>query len=124
MRIGIDARELCGRPTGVGRYLAGLLREWMAEDRGPRHEFVLYAPGALDIPLDARRLATRSIEGPGGTWWAGAAAARRRRGSPGCVFAPAYGPLRMTTPTVAAIHDLSRRAPRMVSDARGMNGGG
>ena len=25
MRIGIDARELCGQPTGVGRYLAGLL---------------------------------------------------------------------------------------------------
>ncbi len=28
MRIGIDARELCGRPTGVGRYLSGLLGEW------------------------------------------------------------------------------------------------
>ena len=28
MRVAIDARELAGRPTGVGRYLAELLREW------------------------------------------------------------------------------------------------
>ena len=28
MRVAIDARELCGRPTGVGRYLAGLLTAW------------------------------------------------------------------------------------------------
>ena len=27
MRIGIDARELCGHATGVGRYLAGLLMQ-------------------------------------------------------------------------------------------------
>ena len=26
VRIGIDARELRGRPTGVGRYLSGLAR--------------------------------------------------------------------------------------------------
>ena len=69
MRIGIDARELCGRPTGVGRYLAGLLREWMTDDRGSRHEFVLYAADTLEVPFDARRLATRLIEGPSGTWW-------------------------------------------------------
>ena len=31
MRIGIDARELCGRATGVGRYLSGLI----AEDGSP-----------------------------------------------------------------------------------------
>jgi glycosyltransferase involved in cell wall biosynthesis len=109
MRIGIDARELCGRPTGVGRYLAGLLREWMANDRGPRHEFVLYAPGALDIPLDARRLATRSIEGPSGTWWEQVRLPRVAAADHLDVFfAPAYtAPLQMTAPTVAAIHDLS-----------------
>ena len=28
MRIGIDARELSGHATGVGRFLGGLLREW------------------------------------------------------------------------------------------------
>ena len=36
MRIGIDARELSGRVTGVGRYLAGLLREWSGGERAPR----------------------------------------------------------------------------------------
>lgn len=109
MRIGIDARELCGRPTGVGRYLAGLLREWTADDHGPRHEFVLYAPGALDIPLDARRLATRSIEGPGGTWWEQVRLPRVAAADHLDVFfAPAYtAPLQMTAPIVAAIHDLS-----------------
>ena len=48
MRIGIDARQLCGRQTGVGRYLSGLLREWATsrEPRATSHEFVLYLPGA------------------------------------------------------------------------------
>src|SRR5919205_3898262 len=59
MRIGIDAREICGHPTGVGRYLAGLLRQWSVTARA--HEFVLYAPDTLDIPLDARRFPTRVI---------------------------------------------------------------
>ena len=27
-RIGVDARELLGDPTGVGRYLGELLRRW------------------------------------------------------------------------------------------------
>jgi hypothetical protein len=33
MRIGIDARELCGRPTGVGRYLSGLLADQAEQAR-------------------------------------------------------------------------------------------
>jgi glycosyltransferase involved in cell wall biosynthesis len=109
MRIGIDARELCGRPTGVGRYLAGLLREWMADDRGLRHEFVLYATDNLDIPLDARRLARRSIEGASGTWWEQVRLPRVAAADHLDVFfAPAYtAPLRMMAPTVATIHDLS-----------------
>ena len=46
MRIGIDARELCGRATGVGRYLGGLLHEWARPGHAAgRHEFVLYARG-------------------------------------------------------------------------------
>src|SRR3989338_1039483 len=40
MRIGIDAHNLEGQPTGVGRYLWNLLKEWamIHED----HEFFLY----------------------------------------------------------------------------------
>ena len=69
MRIGIDARELCGHATGVGRYLAGLLTQWSSDERARRHEFVLYAPDDLDLALDARHFATRLVAGPAGTWW-------------------------------------------------------
>ncbi len=109
MRIGIDARELCGHATGVGRYLVGLLQEW-AEDAGARrHEFILYAPEPIALALDARRFPTRSVPGPAGTWWEQirlprAAAADRLD----VWFAPAYtAPLRLNIPVVVAIHDLS-----------------
>jgi glycosyltransferase involved in cell wall biosynthesis len=106
MRIGIDARELCGRPTGVGRYLSGLLREWAVASR---HEFVLYAPEPLAVALDGHRFPTRRVEGAAGVWWEQvrmpAAAASDRLD---VFFAPAYSaPLFRRVPTVVAIHDLS-----------------
>jgi glycosyltransferase involved in cell wall biosynthesis len=109
MRIGIDARELCGRSTGVGRYLGGLLREWAADDRARAHEFVLYAPGAVELSLDGRRFPARSIAGGGGTWWEQVQVPRAVAADHLDVwFAPAYtAPLRLATPIVVAIHDLS-----------------
>ena len=109
MRIGIDARELCGRPTGVGRYLNGLLAEWAVDNQARGHEFVLYAPETLAVTLDARRFATRIVPGPGGTWWEQvrlpAVAAKDHLD---VLFAPGYtAPLLRTAPTVVAIHDLS-----------------
>ena len=109
MRIGIDARELCGRPTGVGRYLAGLLRQWALDERARRHEFILYAPEAIGIELDTRRFAARVIAGAAGTWWEQMqlppiANADRLD----VFFAPAYtAPIRLKTPVVLAIHDVS-----------------
>ena len=44
MHVAIDARELCGRPTGVGRYLAGLLDAWSTSDAARRHQWTLIAP--------------------------------------------------------------------------------
>jgi glycosyltransferase involved in cell wall biosynthesis len=109
MRIGIDARELCGRPTGVGRYLNGLLAEWAVDDSARRHEFVLYAPEALAVTLDARRFATRIVPGPGGTWWEQVRLpAVASKDHLDVLFAPAYtAPLLRTVATVVAIHDLS-----------------
>ena len=109
MRIGIDARELCGQPTGVGRYLGGLLAAWSADERARRHEFLLYAHREISARLDARRFATRAVPGSGGTWWEQvelpAAAAREHLDA---WFSPAYSmPLRLTVPAVVAIHDLS-----------------
>ena len=109
VRIGIDARELCGRATGVGRYLSGLLGAWAADSRARAHEFVLYAPGPIALPLDARRFPTRTIAGSPGTWWEQVLVPRAVASDHLDVwFAPAYtAPLRLAAPTVVAIHDLS-----------------
>jgi glycosyltransferase involved in cell wall biosynthesis len=109
MRIGIDARELCGRSTGVGRYLGGLLSEWATDPHARSHEFLLYAPGPVSLPLDARRFPARTVAGGGGSWW------EQVQVPPAVAadhldvwFAPGYtAPLRLAVPTVVAIHDLS-----------------
>jgi glycosyltransferase involved in cell wall biosynthesis len=109
VRIGVDARELTGQPTGVGRYLSGLLAEWSTGERARRHEFVLYAHEPLTISLDTRRFATRIVSGAGGTWW-------EQRQLPAAAskdhldvfFAPGYtAPLLLAVRLVVAIHDVS-----------------
>ena len=123
MRIGVDARELCGQSTGVGRYLSGLLHQWAADDRARRHEFVLYAHQPLGIALDARRFATRVVAGRGGTRWdqqqlLGAVA----RDHLDVFFAPGYtAPLLARIPLVVAIHDVSFAAhPEWFSAREGL----
>jgi glycosyltransferase involved in cell wall biosynthesis len=123
MRIGIDARELCGRATGVGRYLNGLLTEWASDGSTQRHEFVLYAPEALDLAFDAHRFATRIVPGPAGTWWEQVRLpAVASKDHLDVFFAPAYTvPLLRSAPAVVAIHDLSFAAhPEWYSMREGM----
>ena len=67
MRIGIDAREIVGQVTGVGRYLAGLLAEWATNGAAHKHQFVLYAHAPL--PLAYSPFASRVLPGTSGTWW-------------------------------------------------------
>lgn len=109
MRIGIDARELCGHSTGVGRYLDGLLKEWSSDEAARRHEFVLYAHEPLSITLDARRFATRVVSGSGGTRWEQQQLpATVARDHLDVFFAPGYtAPLLTRLPLVVAIHDVS-----------------
>jgi glycosyltransferase involved in cell wall biosynthesis len=111
MRIGIDARELCGHATGAGRYLGGLLREWSGgHESAGGHTFVLYTPERLALPFDAGRFEIRLVAGGGaGTWWEqGPLAAAARRDRLDLFFGPAYSaPLRLTTPLALAIHDVS-----------------
>ena len=109
MRIGIDARELCGHATGVGRYLRGLLDEWSGSERARRHEFVLYSPEPLGVSLDARRFPTHIVAGSSGTWWEQVSLPKiAARDHLDVFFSPAYtAPLLPSTPTVVAIHDLS-----------------
>ena len=107
MRIGVDARQLCGEQTGVGRYLSGLIQEWHQP-----HEFFLYAPKPINsatVGLDARKFVTRIVPGSGGTWWEQMQLPRATKADHLDVFfAPQYSaPLALKTPTVVAIHDVS-----------------
>ena len=115
MRIGIDARELMGRPTGVGRYLAELLAAWAQPPDGApaRHAFVLYGtaplPSTVADRIRALRPALRVLPGTGGTAWEQWALPRAAlHDSLDVLFAPAYtAPLRPRCPVVLTIHDLS-----------------
>lgn len=93
MRIAIDARELHGARTGVGRYLSELLAAWKAMPAASAHDFVLLAPRG----------------GTAGTLWEqGTLPGLVRRSGADVFFAPGYtGPLRTPVPLVVAIHDVS-----------------
>jgi glycosyltransferase involved in cell wall biosynthesis len=108
MRIGIDARELCGHPTGVGRHLAGLLAEWGASAKAAAHSFILYAPRRVEAVLPANAL-VREVPGGGDTKWEQVSLARAaRRDELDVFFAPGYSaPLFLNVPTVLLVHDVS-----------------
>jgi glycosyltransferase involved in cell wall biosynthesis len=107
MRIGIDARELVGQVTGVGRYLAGLLQQWRLTRADTRHEFVLYAHDSL--PPAYSTFTARVVPGTSGTWWQQTSLASAARADALDVFfAPQYtAPLLVSTPTVVVIYDVS-----------------
>jgi glycosyltransferase involved in cell wall biosynthesis len=115
MKIGIDARELMGRPTGVGRYLSELLRVWSAPESGVagRHDVVLYGPAPLTEASQAAfaplRAVQRVVAGGGGTAWEQVSLRRAVAADHLDVyFAPAYtAPFGTGCPRVVTIHDLS-----------------
>jgi len=108
MRVAIDARELCGRPTGVGRYLAGLLDAWSKTDAVRRHQWTLIAHS--EIPNAARwKTTVKVVPGSGGTSWEQFSLPRAIRAERSDVFfAPGYtAPLTVAAPLVLTIHDVS-----------------
>ncbi len=94
MRIAIDARELHGKPTGVGRYLSEILAAWKELPAAAAHEVILCAPG----PREA-----------GGTRWEQLTLPRlAREARADVLFSPGYtGPIFSSIPIVVAIHDVS-----------------
>jgi glycosyltransferase involved in cell wall biosynthesis len=108
MIVAVDARELSGRPTGVGRYLAELLEEWAVLPDARRHEWRLFTHQALSLPaVFLGQVST--LPGQGGTkweqWTLSRALARER---PDVLFAPGYtAPLAAPCPVVLAVHDVS-----------------
>lgn len=106
MRVVIDARELAGHATGVGRYLSGLLDAWAKGDAFRRHEWTLISHREIPNRWPAT---VRIVAGAGGTRWEQMtlpSAVRRER--PDVFFAPGYtAPLTVATPLVLTIHDVS-----------------
>jgi glycosyltransferase involved in cell wall biosynthesis len=109
LRIGVDARELLGDTTGVGRYLGELMRRWTTRADAAERRFILYAPGALPLPFPAATVEPRVIGSGTGTWWEQTALRSAIKADrPDVFFAPAYtAPLAMGTPLAVTIHDLS-----------------
>jgi glycosyltransferase involved in cell wall biosynthesis len=110
MRVAIDARELQGDRTGVGRYLAGLLDTW--ERLPSAHEFVLCASGPIQRTAggdNVRTLVRPGWTGTAGTVWEQLTLPGLVRESGAHVlFAPGYtGPVFCPVPMVVAIHDVS-----------------
>jgi glycosyltransferase involved in cell wall biosynthesis len=111
LHIAIDARELLGQPTGVGRYLLEVLREWVRDAEVP-HRFSLIVPSDPP-PAIARELAARVswilVPGLTGTaWeqWQLPRAVRHVRAD--VLFAAAYtAPIARPCPFVVAIYDVS-----------------
>jgi glycosyltransferase involved in cell wall biosynthesis len=110
--IGIDARELLGEATGVGRYLGELLRRWVRRADAASREFVLYTPEPLPFLATvppAARVSERVVGSGRGTWWEQTHLRRAVRADPPDVFfASAYtAPLALGVPLAVAIHDVS-----------------
>lgn len=106
LRIGIDGREISGKPTGVGRYLRSLLRRFALD---PRHQFVIYGSAPIALPVETERTEVRVLQGGHPLVW-------EQRTLPGALredridvlLSPAYScPLLASVPRVTAIHDLS-----------------
>jgi glycosyltransferase involved in cell wall biosynthesis len=109
VRIAVDARELCGRPTGVGRYLAEIARVWRDLPEAAGHEIVWCGDRPFEQPFLDRpgwRTAVRAGHGP--YWEQVAFPGLAKVALADVLFAPAYsGPVFGGTPLVVAIHDVS-----------------
>ena len=108
MTIAVDARELAGRPTGVGRYLAELLDRWAAEPAARRHQWRFFAHRPVALP-EAFASALAVLPGTGGTRWEQVTLSRTlARDKPDVLFAPGYtAPLTTPAPIALTIHDVS-----------------
>jgi glycosyltransferase involved in cell wall biosynthesis len=110
IHIGIDARELAGTPTGVGRYLAGVLHEWSRQ--GLPHRVTLFLHREPPPWVKELSIASKAIIDPdatGGTWWEQRRLpALAEQAAVDVLLAPAYtAPVRLKRPSVVIIHDVS-----------------
>jgi glycosyltransferase involved in cell wall biosynthesis len=109
--IGVDARELQGRPTGTGRYLRSLIRRWTGDATEDRFVAYFNGPTPDDPVLRSAPVLCRSLTRepvPSLLWQERHLPAAARRDGVQVFFSPAYTcPLRLRAPRVTAVHDLS-----------------
>ena len=107
MRIAVDARELTGKPTGVGRYLAEILGAWNGLANAAAHDIVMCAPQPVRLPGQGYlRADVRTSPGDGTLWEQ--RALPRLAADADVLFAPGYtGPLWSRIPMVLTVHDVS-----------------
>jgi glycosyltransferase involved in cell wall biosynthesis len=107
--VGIDARELAGRPTGTGRYLRNLIRHW--RESGDRLVCYFNGPPALEPLLDHPAITKRPLGdgcARGLAWQERLVPPAAREDGLDVFFSPAYScPLSLEIPRVTAVHDLS-----------------
>ena len=108
--IGIDAAEVEGRATGVGRYTLEIVRRWIDEGQAKRR-YVVFARRREALPTVLRENAevvTSERDEGVVSWQQLRLPGLLRRRPVDALFAPAYAvPLATRIPAVVAIHDLS-----------------
>jgi glycosyltransferase involved in cell wall biosynthesis len=103
--LGIDGHRLAGARSGVGRYVAELLREW-ADAETPFGEIVVFVPEGVEAdalpPTHAFRVQVLSEAGGAAFHWGLGRAARHVD----LLFCPSYAaPLAYRGPLVVTVHD-------------------
>lgn len=111
MRLAIDARELEGRPTGVGRYLTELLTSWTNDPTARDVAITLLGTREPSLPAlgsAGARVTHEAVSGGSGTRWEQLSLPGALRGRFDLLFSPAYSAPRFCpVPFVVAIHDVS-----------------
>jgi len=111
MHLAVDARVLVHRPTGVARYLAGILRAFPAfRQPGDTLELLVDRPPAAPLPGEPDRVTVLRCPLPGGdpVWRQLRLPLHLWRDRPDLLFCPFYSaPLVSFCPTVVTVHDVS-----------------
>jgi glycosyltransferase involved in cell wall biosynthesis len=109
MRIAVDARELAGKPTGVGRFLREILVAWAHDPAAQAHEYVLCANDEIDLlPFAGLTIATSVRGGSGTAWEQLVLPGLVRAAGADVLLAPGYtAPLWSPVSIVLVVHDVS-----------------
>ena len=105
MRIGIDAREIEKRMTGIGRYLSGFIS--YAAEHSP-HSYFLYYSSKPGIDFSCDNVKNRIVPGAGFLWDHVILPRNLKADSIDIFFSPYYkSPWNLSLKSVITVHDLN-----------------